>query len=142
MSDNFHLQVKAWVDATEEQMLAVARNSIQAVVEDAQLEGPSKKNPAGKGGRMRVDTGFLRSSGVAALNAVPRGPTRGEKDKTYTWDGQALLTVLMKMKLGDTFYFGWTAHYARYREVFDGFVIGATGKWQQIVDEQVRRFKK
>jgi hypothetical protein len=102
--------------------------SILDLVENAQ-------HTVNEGGRMRVDTGFLRWSGVSALNVIPRGPTHGDRKakNSYLYDGGSLDATLAKMKMGDTFYFGWTAHYARYRELYDGFLEGAMQQWSRIV---------
>lgn len=115
-------------------LLAVVRKSISDVIEDAQT-------PVAKGGKMRVDTGFLRSSGLASLNAPPRGLGRGDRKGTYTWNGEAINSVLARIKIGDVVYFGWTANYAKYREVFDGFLESAVQKWQNHVNSAVQYFR-
>lgn len=135
MADKFESTIDKFVVDTEQKMLIVARESINAVVEEAQT-------PVSKGGKMRVLTGFLRSTGLASLNAPPRGPSVGDKTKTYTWNGDSIVAVLARMKLGDVFYFGWTANYAKYREVYDGFLDSALQNFQQHVNESIRRFKK
>lgn len=131
---DFTTQVDTFVINTKERMLAVVRQSISNVIEDVQT-------PVAKGGRMRVKTGFLRSSGGASLNAPPTGPTRGDPKRTYTWAAESINTVLAKMKLGDAFYFGWTAHYAKYREIYDGFLESGAQKWQTHVNAAVAYFK-
>ena len=127
MAESFDAVIDRVVADTEEKMLAVVKNSIQEVVEDAQT-------PLSKGGKIHVDTGFLRSSGQAQLNQIPVGQTEGRKRA----DGE----VGVKMKIGDVFYFGWTARYAQIREIYDGFMESAVMKWKQIVDGQIRRLKK
>lgn len=127
-------QMDTIVIRTQARILAVVRQAISEVAEDAQT-------PVAKGGRMRVKTGFLRASGVASLNAAPTGPRSGDKKGTYTWDGETINTTLAKMKIGDAFYFGWTAYYAKYREVFDGFLETATQNWQTHVDKAVQFFR-
>lgn len=134
MMKNLVGDVDKFIINTEERMLAVARQSISAVIEDAQV-------PVAKGGRMRVKTGFLRSSGLAELNTVPVGPTRGDPDGRYNWTADKLNLVLARMKLGDVFYFGWTANYARTREVFDAFLETAVQKWQTHVNNAVSYFR-
>lgn len=127
---NFSAQVDEFVAKTNKRMLALQRESLQRTVDDAQT-------PVGKGGRMRVDTGFLRASGQGSLNGMPTGPARGEsKDKFFYDDSdkQTVVLTLSEMKLGATFFFGWTANYAKYREAYDGFLEGAVQKWQQTVD--------
>lgn len=122
---------------TKERLLAVVKQAIADTIEEAQT-------PVAKGGRMRVKTGFLRASGVAALNAAPQGPGRGDPkapDNSYTWAGEAVNKVLAELKIGDAFYFGWTARYAKYREVYDGFLETALQNWQSNIDRAVAIFK-
>ena len=145
MAENFNAIIDRVVADTKDKMLKVVRNSIQEVVEDAQT-------PLVKGGKMHVDTGFLRSSGQAQLNQLPVGQTEG-RDRAegemgvlpeYAISDKAdyILPTLWKMKIGDTFYFGWTARYAQIREIYDGFMESAVMKWKQIVDGQIRSIKK
>lgn len=84
---------------------------------------------------MRVDTGFLRASGQASLNGMPSGPSRGERKEpnSYPYNENNVEVRLGELKLGAVFYFGWTANYARYRELFDGFLEGALMHWARIV---------
>ena len=139
---NLTADIEDFVKESEERMVALMQASIQDVVENAQ-------QPRAKGGRMRIDTGFLRASGAAAINALPSGEDQKPKDalpNSFTWDGEGLISALTKMKFGDVFYFGWTAHYARYRELYDGFLEGAMQQWGRIVafntDTLRQRIKK
>ena len=137
MSGNFEAQVDAIVAKTEKRMLALMRESIQRTVDDAQL-------PVAKGGRMRIDTGFLRASGQGSLNGMPTGPVRGEsKVKGFYDNGGSTPTILAlaQLQFGAVFFFGWTANYARYRELYDGFLEGAVQKWQQTVDAVAEEIK-
>lgn len=142
--------VEDFIRTSEKRMRRLAQQSIQDVINDAQLA-------VGKGGRMRVDTGFLRASGQASLNGMPTGPVRGDKEATKHQydDGNKPLDPSVTLTLGDgadgfqlgaTIYFGWTANYARIREAYDGFLEGAVQKWQQFVaknTEEIRqRIKK
>lgn len=145
MAENFNAIIDRVVADTKDKMLKVVRNSIQEIVEDAQT-------PVKKGGKMHVDTGFLRSSGQAQLNQLPVGQTEGRERAEgetgvlpeYAISDKAdyILPTLWKMKIGDTFYFGWTARYAQIREIYDGFMESAVMKWKQIVDSQIRSIKK
>lgn len=118
------------VTSCEKRLLAVVRSSLQDVVDNAQLA-------AGKGGRMRVDTGFLRASGQASLTGMPSGPPRPAKDaapNSYADNSASQVeTVTIGMGIDDTFFFGWSAEYARYRELYDGFLEGALQNWGRIV---------
>lgn len=143
MAKSFEEQINAFADKTEAKILAVAREAIDGIVEQAQT-------PVAKGGKMRVDTGFLRASGVGALNQMPVGPTNRRKraqDETgvlaeYRVNGESLNLVLAKMKIGDSVYFGWTAKYAKVRETYDGFLETALQNWQNIVDVSIKKFSK
>lgn len=112
----------------------VFRQSVQDVVEEAQT-------PVAKGGRMRVDTGFLRASGGAQLNRMPSGPTSGLAPAAGT-TGEALAAVLANWKAGDVVFWGWSANYARPREYKDGFVRGAAEKWKRIVDSNGQKARR
>lgn len=137
----FEDTVNKFADKGAEKLLAVARDAINSVVEQA-------NTPVSKGGRMRVDTGFLRASGVAELNQIPSGPTEGrarsagETGEIYHPDSGNLNLILAKMKLGDTVFYGWTARYAKYRETYDGFLETALQNWQSIVNVSIRKFQR
>jgi hypothetical protein len=128
---------------TKERLLAVAQYAVRETIRDAQK---TKR----EGGKMRVDTGFLRISGVASVNQLPIGPTRGrqrlpgEESKPlvdYVYDGQPVAKVLNDLKIGDDVYFGWTAKYARVREFYDGFLESALMNWRKHVDTAVAKFR-
>lgn len=131
---SFSASVDAWVKESEERLLAVARQSVQDVIDEAQT-------PTGKGGKMRVDTGFLRASGRLSLNGMPSGPVRGDKDSQHDWNPTIATAEIGKLQLGMSAFFGWTAEYAIYREAYDGFLYGAIQNWQKIVDKNVAALK-
>lgn len=126
MSKTFTAQVEDIVAGNNERLTALMRQSIQDVVNDMQT-------PVGKGGKMRVDTGFLRASGQASLNGMPTGPSRGDAGGKYTYDDGSVIVTIGQLKLGSILWFGWTANYAKYREAYDGFLESALQKWPQIV---------
>lgn len=127
--------IDRFVANTEQRLLNVVAQSILDTVKDVQT-------PVAKGGRMRVKTGFLRLSGIGSLNAAPVGLSKPVKGNVYAeWKGDAIEATLSKMKFGDVFYFGWTAHYAKYREAFDGFLESALQNWQTHVDKAVAYYK-
>lgn len=148
MSDKFEITVKNWAERTKEDLLDVFRYSVAKVAEEAQT-------PKAKGGKMPVDTGFLRKSGIAEINEIPKGETRGRSRRStddpnsplpeYATDDSAVSgpinTVLAKIKMGDIFYFGWTARYARYQEASNGFLISAMQNFQKYVDEAVKAIR-
>ncbi len=119
-------------------MEAVSKTAIQSVIDDAQT-------PVAKGGRMRVDTGFLRASGQASLNGFPTGPDTKPKDATknqFEFQDQGVLLVLGELKMGDSFFWGWTANYAKYREAHDAFLDLAVQRWQEYVNAAVEVAKR
>lgn len=131
----FEAQIKNFADLTERQLLGVAKQSAQDVVEDMQ-------KPRAKGGRMRVDTGYLRNSLEASGSSMPAvnasaGPADGA---TYSYSGSDITAFIAGMKLGSVGYFGYTASYAAAREYGangqapDAFVRGAAQKWQTFVN--------
>ena len=135
MTDKFETQIDKFIINTEEKMLVVVREAIDAVIEEAQT-------PKDEGGKMRVDTGFLRASGVAQIGKMPSGPSVGDKKQTYEWATDQLGPILASFKIGDVFYFGWTAKYARVRETYDGFLDAAAQNWQSHINDAIKRFKK
>lgn len=89
---------------------------------------------------MPIDTGFLRASGQGSFTGLPSGPGRGEETKPFFYDdGQSLSYTIQLTGLtnGATFYFGWTANYARYQNLRTGFLDVAVQRWQEFVDKNV-----
>jgi hypothetical protein len=134
----FSADVDRWVRKSRARMAAVFKESTDRVIAEAQV-------PVAEGGRMRVDTGFLRASGQASLNGLPSGPSRpAEGVFRYTHRREDVALVISRAQLGDTVFFGWTANYARHREVRDGFLRSAAQNWRPIVAsvtaEAKRRF--
>lgn len=130
------------ISVCEVRMTDMMRQSLQDVVNDMQT-------PVAKGGKMRVDTGFLRASGQASLNGMPTGPGRGERKEPNSYPSPddyplvaSVALALAQLKIGATFYFGWTANYARYREACDGFLEAALQNWQQIVDRNTNLIRE
>jgi hypothetical protein len=127
MSKSFTAQVEDIVSTSEKRLNALMRESLSRVIDDMQT-------PTAKGGRMHVDTGFLRASGQASLNGMPTGPGRGDREGAYVYSPENTINVSIgQLKLGSTFFFGWTANYAQYRELYDGFLETALQKWPAIV---------
>ena len=119
----FSKQVAAHSALYQKRIKAVFGLTAQGVVNLAQL-------PTAKGGRMRVDTSFLRNSGGAELGRMPSGPSvQGEAGTT----GEPLAAVLAKWLPDQSIFWGWSANYARAREFKDGFMRGAAEKWPEIV---------
>lgn len=111
---------------------AAAKTAVDAIVEDAQT-------PVAKGGRMRVDTGFLRNSIAAAVGSMPSGPSDPRADAQGR--GEVGL-VVEQWSVRDPLYVGWTANYAVYREAYDGFMEGALQNWAKHVSSAVQEAAK
>ena len=139
---NFTGVINRFVANTEQLMLDVTKNALQDLIEDA-------TKPVKAGGKMPVETGFLRLSGTGAINEIPKGETEGRKrmpgevGEIYKSDPSgSVASILAKLKLGDTFYYGWTARYAIYQEFKHGFLVSACAKWQSFIDNSIRKLKK
>lgn len=135
MANNFEAQVAAIVRKNKDLMRIVAQESIQRVINEAQL-------PKGKGGSMPVDTGFLRASGQGSYSGFPTGPVKGDPDKKYPYNENTVITSLARFKLGATFFFGWTAVYARKQNLYSGFLDKAVANWQNIVNSVIKDVAK
>lgn len=129
MADNskFIADVERFADKTADQMLRVARQSIQDTVRIAQTT-------VAQGGDMPVDTGFLRNSLVTEV----RGTQVGAGADSYTLGLSAL-------QLGDPFQVAWTAEYAIPRHYMVGVGQGgglwrdkAAQRWSGIVAKNAR----
>lgn len=131
MAKNFTAQVDEIILKTNERITAVVRESVQRTVDEAQT-------PVAKGGKMRVDTGFLRASGQMSLSGMPSGPVRGDAEQRYEYSDASVITTLASVEPGKTIYFGWTANYAKYREAYDGFLGAAVQNWPSTVASVVR----
>lgn len=140
-SQQINLVYEKAKELAEKKALAVMKDSIQDLIEES-------SRPVDDGGRMPVDTGFLRFSGKASLNVPPTGPIRGrhrlgkENGTIYPSDiSGSVKNNLIKMKFGDAFYYGWSAIYASIQEFRYGFLVSACAKWKAFVNYNIRRLK-
>lgn len=126
---DYHLtaEVDDFVKETILRLQALPLQAVQYLIDNIQT-------PVGKGGKMRVDTGFLRASGQLSLTGMPSGPVRGDPSNKYEWNDVQAIVDLAGFQIGQTIYFGWTASYAKYREAYDGFLISGVQRWQEFVD--------
>lgn len=130
MAKTFSAQVDDWIAKSERLSMAVLQQATQAVINDA-------NTPVAKGGRMRVDTGFLRNSLKAKIGSMPSGTSAAGN-----WSDAEVVLTLTRLQPGQVFYAGWLANYARPREHYDGFLRMATQKWQEQVDAAARQLKQ
>ncbi|MEL7688931.1 hypothetical protein AAG596_15710 [Citromicrobium bathyomarinum] len=131
MADNtrFIADVSAWADRTAEQMLRVAKQSLQDTIRDAQT-------PVAQGGDLPVDTGYLRNS----LITETKGGTLEGAD--------SYVLGLSSLELGDPFQVAWVADYAIPRHYTVGAGQGggmwrdrAAQRWQQTVQRNASKVK-
>ena len=146
---NFAATVQALSEKYQRQTRAVMRGSVQEVVSKAQRVGESKKGIGGgknEGGRMRVDTGFLRASLAASTGSMPTGesvnPDPTADGVVFQYEGTDISMALLNWQAGETMYVGWTANYARPREYRDGFLRGAVEEWDGIVKNTVHNVRR
>lgn len=122
VADNrkFIADTNAFIGKTKDQMLRVAKQSIQDTVRIAQT-------PGAQGGDMPVKDGFLRNSLVTQLRGA-----------TVATGGDNYVLGIAGLSLGDAFQVGWTAEYAVARH----YLVNANGglfrdkaaqQWQRIV---------
>lgn len=130
MALSFEAQVAGHVARYRERLEAVYKQSAQDVIADAQV-------PVAKGGRMPVDTGFLRNSLQTSLNG-----------STSLTGADSYVLTIAGAELGDVIEAGWTANYARAVEYGARgrpprfFMRGAAQRWETIVQANAARFDK
>lgn len=131
MANKFGSQVRAFAEKAKEMQLAIFRESAQKLMEEA-------NTPEGQGGKLPVDTGFLRGSQAASTEGMPA-------------DGaQPPGLVFVTLQVGQTVWAGWTAKYAMrmehgfqgtdslgrvYAQAGKGFARAAAQRWDFIVAE-------
>lgn len=131
MANKFGDQVRAFAEKAKAMQGVIFRESATKLMEEASM-------PEGQGGKMPVDTGFLRNSAAASIEGMP--------------DDGALTPALVfaTMELGQTVWAGWTAKYAmrmehgffgedalgrKYAQAGKGFARAAAQRWDFIVAE-------
>jgi hypothetical protein len=126
----FVADVSAFADKTADQMLRVAKQSIQDTIRIAQ-------RTVADGGDMPVDTGFLRNRLVTEL----RGAQVAEGADSY-------ILGLSSLQLGDPFQVAWTAEYAIPRHYMVGVGQGgglwrdkAAQQWSRLVAQNAARVR-
>jgi len=130
MAENFQAQVSKHVLDYKGRLESVFKESAQDLIRQAQ-------QPVAQGGRMPVDTGFLRNSLVSGLNG-----------STALSGADSYVMAIAGAEPGDTIHAYWTAHYARYVEYGARgrpprfFARGAAQDWPRIVRENAAKVKR
>ncbi len=117
-----------------EALTALVRQSAQDVEHEA-------SKPRAAGGRMPIDTGFLRNSVVATVDGSLPGPTGIglSRDQRFASLGQPnTQAALSQAQVGNVIMLTWTAFYAAYVEHNAMFVRGAIEMWDAIVEQNAR----
>ncbi|MFA5567955.1 MAG: hypothetical protein WC972_04830 [Trueperaceae bacterium] len=101
----FAARVGAFASKTKERMTAVRNAAVERTIEEMQT-------PVAKGGRLPVDTGFLRASlqvtTGAPIPAVQPNPGAG----AFSYSGQQVVTVLSGAPLDAVIYAAYGAAYS------------------------------
>ena len=125
----FARDVAAFKEKARKRSLAIFRESAQRLAHQA-------NRSRFDGGRMPVDTGFLRNSMAGSTSGVPSGPTKGQPGQLYTAPvGQPVEVAILSAQLGGSVWMGWTAMYAPFMEERYGFFRTGSQNWQNIVNE-------
>jgi hypothetical protein len=128
----FYAEVSDWAAQYHTAAAAILRQAAQETVNIAQ-------RPRSEGGRMRVDTGFLRASLMASTSAMPRINPSARPTEGGTYQVADISAALLNFQMGETLYIGYTASYAAYREYGtrgqppDAFVRLAAQRWPATV---------
>ena len=126
-------QLDAWAAKAVGRTETVLRTAVSDMVEDMQV-------PTAQGGRMRVDISFLRNSIKAGIGVIPSGPSDPKVDPQG--DSHNVFTVINTWDCKQPLYIGYSANYAAYRELYDGFVEGAVQRWPEFVDDALTKAKR
>ena len=123
-----NVTIAEWVAKSEARLDAVWKTAAQDIAREMQT-------PRAKGGRMPVDTSYLRNSFSADINKTPSG----NGNSAYT--SGPISIVINRAKIGDQVVFGWAAQYSIYMEAKYSFVRHAAQNWQQIVNKAAQKVK-
>jgi len=129
--------VKAFAEKAKLRQQAIFKASAQRLMEET-------NTPEGQGGKMPVDTGFLRNSAGAST------------ERPHESGGQPPALVFLGLQVGQTVWAGWTARYAmrmehgfygedskgrKYARAGKGFARAAAQNWVFIVETVANEVK-
>ena len=123
-----NVTIDQWVSKSQARLEAVWKTEAQDIAKEIQT-------PRAKGGKMPVDTGFLRNSFAADVNKVPSG------NGSTAYTSGPISIVINRAKIGDTVVFGFASQYSIYMEAKYFFVRSAAQNWQQIVDKAAQKVR-
>ncbi|KFI27739.1 hypothetical protein CN97_00750 [Haematobacter massiliensis] len=120
----------------EKRLEAVLKSSVQDVFREM-------TTPVSNGGRLPVDTGFLRASAQASLEDFPSADKANpDKSKRYAFSMGSVSAVIMGANLRDEIFLGFTANYAAYKEAKHGFVESAVLQFPAFVNKNAAKAMK
>lgn len=128
-TSSFSAQVGRHIARYKDRMEAVFKEATQATIREAQT-------PVSQGGRMPVDTGFLRNSLVSGLNG-----------STSLTGADSYVLIIAQAGITDTIEAGWVANYAKWVEFGSQgrtgrfFMRGAAQKWPEFVRKAAAAYK-
>lgn len=135
MTNKFAAEVDEMIKENVALLRAVGQVAIQSLVHQITL-------PVREGGDMPIDTGFLWNSDAASLTGMPSGEGNKQPNVKYVRDGAPVQAVINQMKVGENFYYGWTAEYAVKLNDKYGFLDKGLQNWQDHVDRAVAEAKR
>lgn len=176
MATSFSAQIKGWNANFERYVEEVVKSAAEDVAEEMTRPGPSIAStrmaiakgglgakgrgkgrmaiqgpvrPSSGGGRLPIDTGFLRASFLTSTTAMPRIDSSKipEEGKTYPFEEAEISLVVQGWDMARPLYLGFTAAYAAAMEFGANgsqpyaFVGLAVQKWPQFVQERVSEAK-
>jgi len=130
----FSAEVGKWARQSTARTTAVFRDSCQRLVTEMQKPVPQ--------GNMPVDTGYLRNSLLGSTSSVPK------MRENATAEADQVVLTIATLQLGQTFYAGWTANYARHVHYGTNGRRGrmwrdlAAQRWQTIVAASARDIER
>lgn len=130
MTDKIVVDIEKFIAKVQKRVDLVIKDAIQQVVLGVTV-------PKAQGGRMPVDTGFLRNSMVAAIGTYPVGPSTPDADPMGVPPTVSIMPTVNRWDLTDPLYIGFSANYARHQEAINGFIEAEVQRWPQVVRESI-----
>lgn len=146
MAGTFRDQVASFERKAKARALTVFHQSTADTAEIA-------NTPEARGGKLPVVTSFLRNSQRGKVGGLPSGPSNSDESAPV----EPVALSVLEANLGDTFYVGWTAAYARrleygfngsdstgrvYNQAGKGFLRAAVQLWPATVARAVAKAKR
>lgn len=119
-----------WVAKSKARTLAWVRTTLSDL--DKEIS-----RPVARGGNMPVITGNLRRSRLASTSAMPQA---GGKEFKNDPGGQ-IIGVIANLQIGQKFYYGFQAIYARRVEEIRGFLRLGLQNFQEIADNAAKKVR-